>query len=84
MSEIINFKTDKKVKEEAKKIAKELGLSLSNVMNLYLRDFVRTKKINFSLKTTEDSMLEQLDLAKRSGMSPEFKNIRDAINWLDE
>ncbi|MFA6376873.1 MAG: type II toxin-antitoxin system RelB/DinJ family antitoxin [Candidatus Paceibacterota bacterium] len=45
MSEIINFRVDKKVKSEAQAIAKKMGLNLSDVMNLLLRQIVRDKTI---------------------------------------
>lgn len=45
---ILNIKTDKKLKEEARKVSGELGLPLSTVVNAFLRQFVRDKEITFS------------------------------------
>lgn len=45
MSEIINFRVDKKVKIKAQAIAKKMGLNLSDVMNLLLRQLARDKTI---------------------------------------
>ncbi len=45
---ILNVKTDKKLKEEAKKVSAELGLPLSTVINAFLKQFVRDKEITFS------------------------------------
>ena len=45
---IFNFKTDKKLKANAKKVADELGVPLSTVMNAFLKQFVRDKEITFS------------------------------------
>lgn len=42
MSEVINFRTEKKVKKEAQAIAKKMGLKLSDVLNVFLHHFVRT------------------------------------------
>lgn len=50
---IINFQTDKETKEKAQKIANDLGLSLSSVLNLYLKHFTRTKQINFKIEEVE-------------------------------
>lgn len=46
MSEVINFRIDKKTKTEAQAIAKKMGLNLSDVLNVLLRNFVRDKEIN--------------------------------------
>lgn len=45
---ILNVKTDKKLKEEAKKVSAELGVPLSTVINAFLKQFVRDKEITFS------------------------------------
>lgn len=45
---ILNVKTDKKLKEEAKKVSAELGVPLSTVVNAFLKQFVRDKEITFS------------------------------------
>jgi len=45
---ILNIKTDKKLKREAKDLATELGVPLSTVVNSFLKQFVRDKEITFS------------------------------------
>lgn len=45
---ILNIKTDKKLKSEAQKVAGELGVPLSTVLNAFLKQFVRDKEITFS------------------------------------
>lgn len=45
---ILNIKTDKKLKADAQKVASELGVPLSTVMNAFLKQFVRDKEITFS------------------------------------
>ncbi len=45
---ILNIKTDKKLKAEAKKLSKELGVPLSTVINAFLKQFVRDKEITLS------------------------------------
>ncbi len=47
MKSVINIKTEKEVKENAQKIAKELGLSLSDVVNASLRNFIKTREVHF-------------------------------------
>ena len=45
---VINIKTDKVLKSDAQKLAKNFGLPLSAIVNIYLRDFVREKRVVFS------------------------------------
>ena len=45
---ILNIKTDKKLKEDAKEVAGELGVPLSTVVNSFLKQFVRDKEVTFS------------------------------------
>jgi len=44
----IVIKTEPKLKIQAQQTAKELGVSLSRVMNALLKQFVKTKTINLS------------------------------------
>jgi addiction module RelB/DinJ family antitoxin len=41
------IKTDKKLKEEAQKVAKAMGLPLGTVVNNYLKRFVIDRKVEF-------------------------------------
>ncbi|MBP9760509.1 MAG: type II toxin-antitoxin system RelB/DinJ family antitoxin [Candidatus Pacebacteria bacterium] len=45
---ILNIKTDKKLKADAQKVAGELGVPLTTVMNAFLKQFVRDKEITFT------------------------------------
>ena len=48
MQTVIHVKANKEIKENAQKLAKELGLSLSDVINASLRTFIRTRTVIFS------------------------------------
>jgi addiction module RelB/DinJ family antitoxin len=50
MKTMINIKTDKDVKEEAQKIAREIGLPLSSVVNAYLNEFIRERAVRFAIE----------------------------------
>lgn len=88
MKTVINIKTDKETKISAQKLAEELGVSLSAVVNVYLRQFIRTREFSFSLSYSMSPDLEKTlvdvekDIAKRENLSPEFDNAKDAIAWL--
>ncbi len=60
MKTVINIKTDWEVKKTAQELAKELGLSLSAVVNAYLKQFVRTKEVYFSSVPRMSATLENL------------------------
>lgn len=60
MNNIINIKTKPDLKEQAQKIASDLGLSLSAVLNAYLRQFVRNKAVHFSVSPIMSPELENL------------------------
>lgn len=57
---VINIKTDPKLKRLVQKKAQEFGLSLSSVLNVYLRKFLQAKSVEFS-----DVRLELTPWAKR-------------------
>ncbi|KKT57664.1 MAG: Toxin-antitoxin system protein [Candidatus Giovannonibacteria bacterium GW2011_GWC2_44_9] len=88
MNTVINIKTDQKVKDEAKKIAKEMGLSLSAVINAQLRQLVREQEIRFSVAPNMTSYLENIakearsDYARKKNVSPAFGIAESAARYL--
>lgn len=60
MNTVINIKTKRDLKENAQRTAQELGLSLSAVLNAYLRQFVRNKAVFFSIASQMTPELENL------------------------
>lgn len=91
MTTVINFKTDKKIKTQAQKIAEGMGLNLSNVLNIYLRDFVVQKELHIHFHRDEsrpskmllDAIKESEENIKNGDISPAFSNAKDAIAWLN-
>ncbi|MCG2689872.1 type II toxin-antitoxin system RelB/DinJ family antitoxin [Candidatus Parcubacteria bacterium] len=59
MEAVINIKTKRDLKTKAQELAAELGLSLSAVLNGYLRQFIRNKAVNFSLAPQMTPALEE-------------------------
>jgi addiction module RelB/DinJ family antitoxin len=57
---VINIRTDKKIKAQAQKIAADLGFSLSSLLNAYLHQLVKTKKVEF-----EEEAYEPMPYLKR-------------------
>lgn len=86
MSAIINFKTDIKIKKRAQELADKFGLSLSDVLNVLLRNFVYKRKLNLDLKEEDENnliLLEKLEQIEKEETSPEFTDAESAINWLN-
>ncbi|MBI2405405.1 type II toxin-antitoxin system RelB/DinJ family antitoxin [Candidatus Gottesmanbacteria bacterium] len=88
---VINIKTDPKVKKKAQAVAEELGFSLSAVLNAYLRNLIRTRKVEFSddvhleLTPWAKRMLRESEKDVKAGrVSPGFTNAKDAIAWLND
>ena len=85
---VINIKTDIKTKNQAKKVAEELGFSLSSLANAYFRTLIKTKEVHFSVNPEEEPseyMIQALKEAEEDRkMSPAFDNAKDAITWLKD
>lgn len=90
----ITFSIDKDVKNRAQNNAKRLGIPLSTLINMYLKDFSETGRIEFDvnrLYPTEqmtpkmERLIEQAEKEIANGeVSPTFDNAEDAIAWLRE
>lgn len=79
MKTVINIKADKEIKKKAQKIADELGLSLSAVINAYLRQFIRNKEVYFRIGSAMSPELEET----LEGIEEDLKNkknISEAIS----
>ena len=89
MNTVINFKTDAKIKKQAQKLAEDLGLSLSGVINSYLRQFVQTQTVFVSKKYDEpsDLLLEAVRESRaerKAGKHYSFKNNTEALEFIDK
>ena len=85
---VVNVKVNTQVKEQAQEIAEELGLSISALVNGYLRQLIKTKTVHFSALDEEpsDYLIQSLKEAeediKVGRASPAFDNTKEAIAWL--
>ena len=88
MTTVLNVKIDEKLKKEAQKAAKDLGLPISIVVAAGLREFVRIRSITVSeeprLKPEVEAELLRLSAEAKKGIniSPAFTNVEDAVAWL--
>jgi addiction module RelB/DinJ family antitoxin len=85
---VINFKIDSEVKEEAQKLARELGMPLSAIVNAQLRELIRTRTLNVSAEPRMTPYLEKII----EGVEQDRKNaknitrtnsIEEALDHLD-
>ncbi|MDO8554958.1 MAG: DUF6364 family protein [bacterium] len=89
MKTILNVKTEKALKERAKKVARELGLSLSDVVNESLRQMVKNREVYFSAIPRMTPELEALlgkvetDIKSGQNISPAFMSAKDMDEYLD-
>ncbi len=86
----IYVKTEVETKEKAQKVARELGLSLSAVVNGFLKQFIKAKTLTFSASHEEPSAylksaIKQAEEHLRTGKhSPVFRTGEDAVSWLEK
>jgi len=87
---VINFKTEADLKKKAQKKAESLGMSLSNILNAYLRKFLRVKEVDFveeELVPTpylEKILRESKKDMEKGYVSPTFSDPDDFIKWLND
>ena len=89
MKTMINIKADRAVKEEAQKLAKELGLSLSAVVSASLKQFVRNREIHLSAGLEPSPYLKKVlrnaekDIRSGKNFSGPFHTPEEIRRYLD-
>ncbi|MBI3334961.1 MAG: hypothetical protein HY001_00475 [Candidatus Portnoybacteria bacterium] len=88
---ILYIKTDREVKQNVQRLAQALGLSLSDVINASLRNFIRTREVTFSAIPRMTPELERLlgrveaDIEAGKNLSPSLEtqdNVERYLNTL--
>jgi antitoxin component of RelBE/YafQ-DinJ toxin-antitoxin module len=88
MDTTLTIKTNTTLRQEAKKMAEELGVTLTAVVNAYLRQFVRERKFSVSasgMPTKKymailEKISREMDGGKNS--SETFSNLDDLFSHL--
>lgn len=89
MRTVIHIKADREVKENAQRVAHELGLTLSDVINASLRNFIRTREVYFSHVPRMTPELEKLldkvekDIKNKRNLSKAFSTSEEMDSYLD-
>ena len=87
---VINFKVDKETKEEAQKLAQELGIPLSALVNSQLRQLIRTRSFELNATPTMtpflEGVLDQVESDRKAGrnFSPVFSSVEEMFDHLDK
>ena len=90
MNKTITIKTDVATKEAAEAFAKEMGLTLSGLINGYLKQVAVTRHLEFDVPEEPmtpklESLLEEAEVSiKRGEVSPPRSNVADFIRDLEE
>jgi DNA-damage-inducible protein J len=86
MQTILNIKTQKDLKEEAQSLASELGVPLTTVVNSYLRQFIRERKLVLEMEPrVKDSLMEKwrkISLEADKTVLKKFTKASDLISYL--
>lgn len=89
MKTLINIKTDVEVKRGIQKIAEELGIPLSTIVNAYFKRLLRERRVDFALplrpnkKTTKLLRQAHEDYKKGKNISPVFETAEEMDAYLD-
>ncbi|MFA5001213.1 MAG: type II toxin-antitoxin system RelB/DinJ family antitoxin [Candidatus Paceibacterota bacterium] len=84
---VINIKTNPKIKKQAQAVASDLGLSLSAVINAYLRQLVRDRRVEYEMEGHPSPLLvssiEEARADYKNGKAFSFNNNEEALRFLD-
>lgn len=86
---VINIKTDKNLKKDAQTLAKNFGLPLSAIVNIYLREFVREKRVIFSEPPMPNAKTRKIldrtiaDIKAGKNLIGPFESAKEMDKFLD-
>lgn len=85
---IINIKTDPATKIRAHRVAEQLGIPLSNLLNAYLHELAATGSVHFSVAEPMTKQMEQAAAQAEKEiaageLSGPFETIEDMFAHLD-
>lgn len=85
----ILIKTDPELKIKAQRIAEKMGLSLTSIINRYLKHFITTETITFSTRDKKPTQflinaLKESEGDVKAGRIITFKNRQEELDYLDK
>ncbi len=86
---VLNVKMDVQVKKAAQKLAKEIGVPLSTIINAQTKRFIYERRVELEVPLVPSAYLKKViakaesDRAKGADeYSPAFTSAEDAVAWL--
>lgn len=80
---VLNVRTDEKIKRQAQKAAKELGIPLSVVVNASLRTFIRDRRIELEPLLPNVRTARELDAARKEPRGKIFDSAQELFDEID-
>lgn len=85
----ILIKTDPQIKVRAQKTAEKMGVSLTSVINRYLKHFITAETITFSARNEKPSQylidaLKESEEDVKTRRITTFKTAKEALDYLDQ
>ena len=89
MNTVISVKLDKDIKESAQEVAKSAGLTISALINSYLRQVVATRRIELyapePMTPNLEKLIAEVEIELQSGkVSKKFDNVDDFLTDLEK
>jgi antitoxin component of RelBE/YafQ-DinJ toxin-antitoxin module len=84
MQTTFTFKTDKKLRDAAKKTAQKLGIPLTIVLNTRLREFVQNGYFETSLTPRPEKLREWERMSEELKTHPERFRVTSAEDFIKE
>ena len=77
------------IKERAQGVAHKLGFSLSALIKAYVKQLIKTRRVDFSLEEKPSQyLIDSIKRAERDikegNVSPGFKSGKEAVEWLEK
>jgi len=88
MKTVLNVKTDPNVKQAAQRLAAEMGVPLSTIVNAYLKEFIVQREFTVHAPLKPSKKLERLlknvekDIRLNRNFSGPFKTGKEAADYL--
>ena len=88
MKKVITVKTDENTKKKAQELAQELGITLSSLINSYLKQVIVTRRVELyvpeKMTTKLISSIEKANQEIKSGqIGKGYDNVDDFLNDLN-
>lgn len=86
---VVATKIDPQTKRQAMQTADDLGLPLSVVIKAFLKEFINTRSITFSVSGEPSNYLKTVikkaeENYRKGKISPVFSKAKDAIKYLED